>query len=96
MPLTIIARITAAEGKAVLVRRELEKLIPPTLAEEGCLQYDLHQDTGNPCVFVFYENWESRDLWQRHMNAPHIAAFGRATQGAIADAVLNEMNRVGV
>jgi len=31
-----------------LVRAELEKLVPITRAEEGCVRYDLHQDDEDP------------------------------------------------
>ncbi len=64
-----------------LVRAELEKLIPITRAEEGCIQYDLHQDNENPAHFMFYENWDSRELWKAHMHAPHVAAYLQATLG---------------
>ena len=94
MALTILAQITAAPGKEDLVRRELEKLVPITRGEAGCLQYDLHVDSENPGFFVFYENWESRELWRDHMNAPHLAAYMAATEGAVANFVLNEMNRI--
>ena len=94
MPLTILAQITAVEGKEDFLRAELEKLIPPTRAEEGCLQYDLHVDTGNPGFFMFYENWESRELWQAHMNAPHLQAYVAATEGTIKAFTLNEMTKV--
>ena len=94
MPLTILARITAAPGKEDLVRSELEKLVPITRAEEGCLQYDLHLDNETPGFFVFYENWESRELWQAHMNAPHLAAYMSATEGAVANFALNEMTKI--
>ena len=40
---------------------------------------------------MFYENWESRELWQIHMNAPHLAAYMKATDGAVAQFTLNEM-----
>ena len=40
------------------------KLIDITRAEEGCINYDLHQDNENPAHFLFYENWKSRELWQ--------------------------------
>lgn len=89
--LTIIANIKANPDKVELVQAELKKLIPVTRAEQGCLQYDLHQDNENPEHFLFYENWESRELWQTHMNAPHLAAFMAATEGAIAEFSLNEM-----
>ena len=94
MALTILAQITAASGKAPLVREELEKLIEPTRAEDGCIQYDLHTDNANPELFVFYETWESRDLWQAHMNAPHLQAYGAATDGAVADFTLNELTKL--
>ncbi|MEM8570469.1 MAG: putative quinol monooxygenase [Pseudomonadota bacterium] len=93
MALTILAQITAAPGKEAFVRAELEKLIPITRAEAGCLQYDLHHDNENPGFFVFYENWENRELWQTHMNAPHLAAYMEATEGAVTNFVLNEMTK---
>jgi quinol monooxygenase YgiN len=93
--LTIVANIHANPDKIDLVKAELEKLIPITRAEAGCLQYDLHQDNENPAHFMFYENWESRELWQAHMNAPHLAAYAQATEGAVAEFALNEMSYIG-
>ena len=93
--LTIVANIHAKPNKIDLVKAELEKLIPITRAEAGCIQYDLHQDNENPAHFLFYENWESRELWQVHMNAPHLAAYMKATEGAVAEFTLNEMGHIG-
>ena len=93
--LTIVANITAHAGKVDLVKAELEKLIEPTLKEEGCLQYDLHQDNANPAHFMFYENWESRDLWQAHMNNRHLQDYQAATEGAVAEFTLHEMTHLG-
>ncbi|MEM6427630.1 MAG: putative quinol monooxygenase [Deinococcota bacterium] len=92
--LTIVANIHAHPDKLELVKAELRKLIPTTLAEDGCLQYDLHQDNDTPTHFMFYENWESRELWQAHMNAPHLAAYAKATEGAVTEVVINEMSPV--
>ncbi|GAA6179996.1 MULTISPECIES: putative quinol monooxygenase [unclassified Shimia] len=94
MSLTILAQITAASGKEALVEAELKKLIDLTRSEPGCINYDLHKDNENPGFFVFYENWESRELWQTHMNAPHLAAYMEATEGAVDSFVLNEMSKV--
>lgn len=94
MKLTIIAQITAIAGKEKLVHTELEKLVPITRAEEGCIQYDLHVDNEDPRYFIFIENWESRELWQNHMNASHLSAYMRATDGAIESFILNEMSKV--
>lgn len=93
--LTIVAQITAQPDRIERVKSELEKLIAPTRAEAGCLQYDLHQDNEDPARFLFFENWTSRELWQAHMDAPHLRAYLVAVEGAIAEFTLNEMTRVG-
>ena len=93
MALTILAQITAMEGKEDLVHDALLALVEPTRAEEGCVQYDLHRDNDAPGFFVFYETWESRELWRKHMNAPHLEDYAKATEGAVTNFVLNEMTR---
>ena len=89
MPLTIVAHIRALPEWA-----ELEKLVAPTRAEAGCLQYDLHRDDEDPAHFLFFENWESRELWQAHMAAPHLAAYLEAVDGEVADFTVHEMSRI--
>jgi quinol monooxygenase YgiN len=89
--LTIVANIHAKVDQVELVKAELVKLISITRAEEGCLQYELHQDNENPVHFTFYENWVNRKLWQTHMGAPHLAAYMAATEGAVDLFSLNEM-----
>lgn len=92
--LTIVARIETNPGHIERVKKELVKLVQPTLREAGCIRYDLHQDNENPAVFVFCENWESRELWQAHMNNTHIAEYAKATEGAVAAFSLNEMTKI--
>lgn len=92
--LTIVARIEAKPGQIDLVKTELEKLIEITRTEEGCLQYDLHRDNDNPALFLFFENWESRELWQAHMGTRHLQDYMTATEGAVEEFVLNEMTHI--
>jgi hypothetical protein len=49
--LAIVSNSHAEADQIDLVKAELEKLIPITRAEEGCIQYDLHQDNDNPAHF---------------------------------------------
>ena len=92
--LTIAANITAKADKIDLVKAELLKLIDITRAEEGCINYDLHQDNENPAHFLFYENWKSRELWQEHMDKQHLKDYLAATDGAVEDFTLNEMTHI--
>lgn len=92
--LTIVANIKANTDKIDLVKTELLKLIDVTRAEIGCINYDLHQDNENPAHFTFYENWQSRELWQAHMANQHLQDYMKATEGAVAEFTLNEMTIV--
>jgi quinol monooxygenase YgiN len=92
--LTIVARIEAKADSVDKVQTALLKLIEPTRQEQGCLQYELHQDNENPQVFIFYENWDSRQLWQSHMNNDHLKAYMAETDDLVSSFILNEMNKV--
>ena len=73
--LTVVAKITAKKGKEKEALLGLQGLVAPTLKEEGCINYDLHIAAEEEGVFLFYENWASYDLWQKHMESDHIKAF---------------------
>ena len=92
--LTVIAHITAKDDSIALVKAELEKLIPATRSEEGCIRYDLFQDNEKPTHFMFHESWATRELWQTHMENQHLKDFSAATEGAVESFVLHEMTEV--
>jgi quinol monooxygenase YgiN len=92
--LTIVANIIAKADKVELVKAELFKLIAPTRKETGCINYQLHQDNANPAHFMFYETWQSRELWQTHMGQQHLKDYMAATDGAVEVFTLNEMSLV--
>lgn len=70
--LTVVAYMKAAPGKEEELRRELEALIQPTSEEDGCVNYDLHQGVEDPGLFIFYENWESPEHLDAHLQSPHL------------------------
>ena len=92
--LTLAANIIAKDDKIDLVKTELLKLIDITRAEEGCINYNLHQDNENPAHFLFYENWKSRELWQTHMGNQHLKDYMTATEGAVEEFTLNEITGI--
>ena len=93
--LTIIARIEAKKEKLDLVKIEITKLIEPTLQEEGCMQYDLHQDNENPAHFIFFEKWESKELLQAHLSSSHMKNYVAATKDSVESFTINEMTHIG-
>ena len=75
--LTVIAHLRAIDGQIEETRAFLTGLIPPTREEPGCVEYWLHQDDEDPAEFTFYENWTTREEWDKHMEMPHLQAFAK-------------------
>ncbi len=94
-PLTIVATIQACSGHETEVERALGDLVAPTLAEPGCLQYDLHRDHEKAGRFLFFENWATRAEWETHMESEHLAAMKKATAGKIDSTVIYQMEKTG-
>ena len=73
--LTVIAYMRAASGKEDELRSALKALIEPTTQEDGYVNYDMHESVEEPGVFFFYENWESAEHLDAHLDAPHLNEF---------------------
>lgn len=90
--LPIIVKFEVKEDKIEYVKSELLKILEPTRKEDGCIQYELHQDIENPSIFMFYEIWETVDLWKAHDSMPHIVAFKKAIEGSVKNISFNKLN----
>lgn len=84
---TVVARIKAKKGMEAAVRQELMALISPSRADQGCINYDLHQAKDDPSVFLFYENWESKASLDSHLGTPHLKAFIGKAEGLLAEPI---------
>jgi quinol monooxygenase YgiN len=91
---TVVAKVTAKCDAIANVKAELIKLMAPTLQEEGCIEYRLHQDNENPAIFVFYENWKNLTCLEQHMNSPHFQAYVAAVGDFIADKTVHKLTEI--
>lgn len=58
--------LEAKTGKENDLKAALSAVIEPSIRDETCLEYRLHQDLENPCQFIFYENWTSKEDHKQH------------------------------
>lgn len=72
---TVLGLLEAKPDKENELKDILSSLIEPSLNEEGCINYDLHQCLENPRKFMFYENWVSKEALQKHSQSAHIKAW---------------------
>ena len=82
---TVIARIKAKTGEVQRVKEELLKLLAPTRAESGCINFDMHQGTTDPAQFLFLENWTSEAALKAHFETPHIENWLERAEGLLAE-----------
>ncbi len=92
--LVVIAKIEVAIGYAQKIKPELMKIIQHTLEEEGCIQYDCHQDVDDPHLFYFYEIWESKAHLTAHSESSHIVAFRLNTKEMVAGFEMSVMRKL--
>jgi quinol monooxygenase YgiN len=93
--LIVVATITAKEGNEVLVREALEKIVPPSRAEAGCIRYDLHIDLGNHASFVMLEAWRDEATLTAHEATPHFQQLVSAIAGK-ADVQIIKLNQISL
>ncbi|MFP2428825.1 putative quinol monooxygenase [Enterobacter ludwigii] len=73
MSVPVVAIFLAKPGTEALVEQLFRSVIDTSLEEDGCISYQLNRDTDNPRRFVWTEEWESKELLERHLSASHIA-----------------------
>ena len=67
-PVRVIAHFSVREDMIdEFIAVAAEKLIRPSRAEPGCVQYDLCQDLADPCKFAMVENWGSEEKLAVHL-----------------------------
>jgi quinol monooxygenase YgiN len=82
MPVTVIATLTAVEGKRDELLAAVCRAVPGVLQEDGCLQYAPHT-VGKDAVLLV-ESWQTPEALQAHGAGAAMAAFTEAIRGLVA------------
>eukprot|EP00483_Globobulimina_turgida_P001025 UN01027 len=51
----------------------LRPVVAITNNEKGCIQYNIHQDKKNECLFQMIEEWECQSDLDNHLKGAHVA-----------------------
>lgn len=91
---TLIAKITIDTMHIEFVTSELQKLIKPSRAKDGCLSYTMYKDKKEDNVIFFIEKWESNDVFIRHMKSDLILNYTKRTEGMVKKIELNKIEEI--
>lgn len=76
MKINLTAIIKSNPEHTEEIKRVLKNMVVQSKKETACLQYDLHQSTEIPNIFIFHEIWENEKGFALHNEQPYIKAFG--------------------
>ncbi|NKY31181.1 putative quinol monooxygenase [Nocardia gamkensis] len=83
--LTLNVRFTAKPGREAELRDLLQGMIEPTLAESGCIRYELYLHPTDPSRMVLLEEWADADALDAHFRTPHLRALATAFQEVLVE-----------
>lgn len=94
----VVATLTIAPGKRSDFLVEFQRIVAPTLAEDGCHQYQptcdvaarIHarQVEARPNVVTVVERWRDLAALQAHLAAPHMAAYRERVKDLVVSGAL--------
>ncbi len=75
MEFVVIARYRARSGEEHRVEEALRKMVEPTRAEPGNLDYQVFRDPSQPGVFVLFERYADESAFDAHRASPHFTTW---------------------
>ncbi|WP_209369425.1 MULTISPECIES: putative quinol monooxygenase [Priestia] len=90
----INAILQAKPGKETFLREELVKVIAPSRAEDGCIQYTLHEDINKKNTFVFYERWKNEEALLSHLETSHYKHYRSQTEQLLESREVHRLKEI--
>lgn len=81
----IVARFNVKKDKLGEMREAIEKSVPPTQQEAGCLHYEYSQDIDDETVFVLVEQWSDLQKLALHFKTSHFQEVAQTLDAILAD-----------
>jgi quinol monooxygenase YgiN len=75
---TIIAKLTARQGKEKQLVEAITELTKTTREEKGCIAYIPHVVANNPAEIIIFEQYIDEAALQFHAQSPHFKAVFKA------------------
>jgi len=73
--ITVVSKCRCRPGKSNEYISALNEFLGPSREEEGCISYDVYQDTQDSQNFIFHEIWKDQEAVSIHINSSHFKRF---------------------
>ncbi|MEO6588995.1 MAG: putative quinol monooxygenase [Pyrinomonadaceae bacterium] len=73
--IVLVARLKVKEDKIEETKKSALAIVADSRAEEGNVNYDIHQAVDDPTVFVWHETWASKAAIDEHFETDFFKSF---------------------
>ena len=95
MTISVIATLCCRKEAEAAFQAELKKLLKATLAEDGCLAYEVYECADEKGEYIVIDQWESEEALGRHQRTPHYKYFMHIAPALLAGPIeIKALNRL--
>lgn len=73
--IVLVARLKVREDAVEEAKNAALAIVADSRAEEGCVNYDVHQAIDDPTVFVWHETWKNKAAIDEHFQTSFFQDF---------------------
>ncbi len=73
--IVLVARLKVREDSIEQTKKAALAIVDASRAEEGNINYDIHQALDDAAVFVWHETWANKAAIDEHFESPHFKDF---------------------
>ena len=84
-PYVVTVTVKAKAGMEQRLRDIVRNLVAPSRAEDGCINYYMHEANEDPGRFIVYMTWRDRAAFDKHVQSSHIQAFEKIAPEILAE-----------
>ena len=83
--IVLVARLKVKENAVEETKKAALGIVADSRAEEGCVNYDIHQTIDDPAVFIWHETWANKAAIDEHFEKSFFKEFFAAVEGFAAE-----------
>ncbi len=73
--IVLLARLKVKDDAVEEAKKAALDIVAASRAEEGCINYDVHQAIDDPTVFVWHETWKNKAAIDEHFETDFFKEF---------------------
>lgn len=78
--IVLIARLKVKKDAVEAAKLAALEIVADSRAEDGCLNYDFHQQIDDETIFIWHETWKNQAAIELHEASEHFKKFSQAIE----------------